>query len=247
METLDTGVFSHNPTTWTVSCSPGKYRYMYRIESGESSITCGLFLVDGTGKTTDWGFIEFNPQKVLRRDVAKLWQCIEKPECVRWDLAVDYNRPRSQFALLKGQSSYELYCGKDSSVTEYRGQRNHAGRVKLYDKARELGLPDGQHRTRVELTIEPGGFSWPKVLYLDTAILSDKVKAEASFALCAIAHGATIEDLLSSLDNRQTRYRWRKRIEQSFFTLAPPMEQYIECANQVEAWELGQVLIPERQ
>lgn len=244
LQVLDTAVFSgDSPTTWTVKGCPGKYRIMYRVPSGDSSITVGLFLVDGKCRTLGRGFIEFNPQKVERSDVVKLWQCIDNPECARWDFACDYSIPRKRFHLLKGASTYELYCGKDGSVTEYRGQRNQPGRVKVYDKGKELGLPDGENRTRVEITCEPGGYVWPKIIYIESLDVKICRGDAGTFAIVALRNGATVQELLSSIDDSQTRWRYGKYFERAFGTLANPLELYSECSNQIDLWEQGRVMM----
>lgn len=243
MQVIDTGQFSSDkpPAHWEVKGgAPGKYRHMYRIESGDSSITVGLFLVGGTGRTEGRGFIEFNPQKVVKRDVELLFRAIDcRMDCTRWDFACDYDLPRRRFHLDKGHSCYELYNGRDTGRTEYTGQRNKPGRVKVYDKARELGLPHDEQRTRIEVTCSDS-LDWPIVWYqgVDASKSSSTV---ISVILCAMQHGVPAWELLDSIDDPRARKRYRKLLNDSLQQVDCPEEAWLQCYVQVLAWEQGVV------
>lgn len=134
-----------------------KYRNMFTItyENG-SSMTVGLCF-NGTAQSENLkGFIEVNPNK-----------CFIKPQClvdvyytlsrcigwevVRWDLAVDIPTDRMSVVLAKDQRKYELVCKNKEDKTEYLGQRNNVGRVKVYNKTAESNLE--YTLTRCEMTL----------------------------------------------------------------------------------------------
>lgn len=158
-----------------------KYRHMWEVKdlTAKESISWSIGL--DLGRNADdktKGYIEFNPNKcensMLFSDFMKVFNlCTQSGrELVRYDLAIDIPLSRHLCKLIrKGKTNYEFKV-KDDGVTEYLGQRNTHGRIKLYDKTVEskLDFP----LTRLELTIGKGHKAFeifPTVwLYIDSII-----------------------------------------------------------------------------
>jgi len=141
--------------TYAYSFNRFKYRHLWTVKDtlDGSSWTVGL----GIGDTPTVGFIEFNPNKCERSPLFKcFWEDFRmktyKRELVRYDLAIDIPRPRSEvFLVRQGKKTYSMYQ-TDDGVTEYQGKRNTSGFIKVYDKTIESKLTEDL--TRVELTLD---------------------------------------------------------------------------------------------
>lgn len=90
----------------------------------------------------------------------------------RFDFAVDVPYPRNEVQLLKDQRNYYLFSRSALDFTEYLGQADAGGRVKVYNKQieSELDYP----LTRIEVTCDSFDYQrfsdkWPKV-YLKNMI-----------------------------------------------------------------------------
>lgn len=108
-------------------------------------------------------FIEFNPNKTLTNDLVTPFLEYIKLNCniidvVRYDIAFDIPLPRELFNLVKDRRKYKkIYSlelnNKDlSDFTEYLGQRQNNGYVKLYNKSIESNLD--KPLTRLEITLD---------------------------------------------------------------------------------------------
>ncbi|MGL5649014.1 MAG: hypothetical protein ACRDDY_14285 [Clostridium sp.] len=102
--------------------------------------------------------VEFNPAKVgcdlyFQSIYLKLFNLsFKKPVVKRFDVAIDIPVARSNCYLVKDNRLYEEFKkSSDGEYTQYLGQRNKHGRVKLYNKAVELGMSDN-NLTRLEIT-----------------------------------------------------------------------------------------------
>lgn len=133
-----------------------KYRNMFVIDYGRSTMTVGLCF-NGTNRSDVLkGFLEFNPNKCMdsmqiSADLAFLLsRCVEY-SVVRWDLAIDVPVDRERVHMTKDRRKYELSQTSYSNRTEYLGQRNHVGRVKVYNKTAESDLDYAL--TRLEITL----------------------------------------------------------------------------------------------
>lgn len=149
--------------TYTGSNGIGGYRFMWawRFDDrnsakvhAQTSIAVGYCHIEGSGKTNEGaGFLEYNPNK-LHDEGAALIRYLQghgvKLESVRYDLAIDFPVARDAVRTLKDGRNYEAHIS--DALTEYLGQRNKPGRVKVYDKTAEAGLDDPL--TRVELTVD---------------------------------------------------------------------------------------------
>lgn len=174
---------------WT-SAKFNAYRNQFSIKVGDASFWLGVGLLEpGKGRPSDTAKLEFNPNKVwpsrpLCWVLRQLWQRVRLVEPVRlkqWDLAVDFAGRREDFTLCKDGRLYEERARSSSDRTQYVGQRNKPGRVKLYNKQLEAGLDEPL--TRLELTVEglagPDVVAavWPVVYRLGTAQITTEMAA----------------------------------------------------------------------
>lgn len=159
---------------------PGTYRNQFSIQlDGGRSFWLGVGLNEyGKARPSDGCKVEYNPNKVwperpllwLLRQCWKRARLVEPCALKAWDLAVDWPEPRQRFRLRKDARVYEERTASAADCTQYVGQRNAPGRVKLYNKQLEAGL-DGPC-TRLEVTL--GGLwgpqevaaVWPRVYRL---------------------------------------------------------------------------------
>lgn len=203
----------------------GHYRNMFSFyfEEQDTSVVVGLGHVDGRGKTEKGrGFLEFNPNKVgkegvalinhLRRQKANLF-------VVRFDLAIDFPIDRNTLRLVKDKRKYG--CEISSSMTEYLGQRNKAGRTKVYDKKVESQLD--YDCTRVELTCD-GKWTVEQVInHLPTVFhytgnsfdsLQRMTRNYAVAIQALMAKGETLEPWLDLVSNKETKRKLRKAFKE---------------------------------
>lgn len=126
------------------------------------SFSMGFHFNDLT-KTTTACFIEFNPNKTLSNDyvypfLAYIKQHSNFLDIVRLDIAIDIPVAKQNVSLEKDARKYSKMYKLDlknrdmSNCTEYLGQRNSNGFVKLYNKQIESNL--SYPLTRLELTLD---------------------------------------------------------------------------------------------
>lgn len=143
------------PDSW-VSRKANSWRFVWSFAMGSSSVSLGIGWNQSNGKIRmDKGYLKFNPNKVagtreLELLVRKVARFAHRIELVRYDVAVDIPCKRENVRMRRDRRGYE-YVDKGRGITEYLGDRNKPGRVKLYDKTRKEGLQDGDW-TRLELT-----------------------------------------------------------------------------------------------
>ena len=210
---LDTAMCDKAPDFWQ-SRKIGAYRMLWVFEAGESSVSVGLGRNEPSGKIRqDCGFIEYNPNKASADSftpwlLGKLAEEGVKFELSRWDLAIDLPIPRNEIALMKDARKYESIV--KGSATEYLGERNKPGRVKVYDKTAESGLSEPV--TRVELTCS-GDWSlpeieraWPSLLRLPLRVDNEGLSRTAAVLALSFSQllslGQPIETYLSMLNKR---------------------------------------------
>lgn len=174
MNYLDQTMIFNNLDTFT-SNNIGKYRFMWvydyadGMHGGKMYFRDGTVLEDGTkgvrvkvgylvnvrGGVSKRGFVEFNPNKCgwnARRLIKGLYDVGCDFQLVRYDIAIDVPVKRDCIRLVRDRRKYE-YVISNGGPTEYLGSRNSPGRVKVYDKACELGLQEID-LTRIELTTD---------------------------------------------------------------------------------------------
>lgn len=115
--------------------------------------------------------IDFNPNKVpsdvYTPIMALLASRALSMTVQRFDLALDLPAPRSELSLVQRPGSgYQCFIDKKGIKTEYTGERQHHGAIKLYDKGADLGHPD-LDVSRCEITIDPKLFKSVKDLFPD--------------------------------------------------------------------------------
>ena len=217
IQILDCSVLTDNIETYRAH-KLGGYRLLWVFKFEESSVSVGLFWIDGKGKTHEnVGFIEYNPNKVGKEGnaiVEQLRNHCSSFEVIRYDLAIDYPVARETVRLIKDKRKYS--CELSDAFTEYLGRKNKAGRVKVYDKQAEAGLKEP--KTRVELTCD-GEWSveevikhLPKVFSYENADFSNLQRTTKAFAISVQAHlanGDVLEPWLNLLDSR-TRAKLRR-------------------------------------
>lgn len=141
---------------WTSKIKPGGWYELWNFKMGDSSVSLGIGFMESTCKVNmHRGFVEFNPNKVAGdkrfwRLLEKVAGCVAKAELKRFDLAFDLPRSRNECRLSKDRRAYKSVIS--NGITEYLGQKNAPGYVKVYDKAAELHLAEGVELTRIELT-----------------------------------------------------------------------------------------------
>ena len=141
-----------------------KYRNLVTVSNPHtgSSFSMGFHFNDLT-KTSTACFIEFNPNKTLSNNyvypfLSYIKQYTNFLDIVRLDVALDIPIPKQYVSLQKDCRKYnKMYRfdlkNKDmSNCTEYLGQRNSNGFVKLYNKQIECNLT--YPLTRLELTLD---------------------------------------------------------------------------------------------
>lgn len=185
--------------------------WVYRFD--ETSINVGIGWNSPGGKVeAGKGYIEFNPNKVgaqAEKLIGKLGSCYVRGVSSRYDLAIDVPIPRDELRVIKDQRVYE--CVVSDSLTEYLGQRNKPGRVKVYDKQKEAGL--SFPLTRIELTCD-GSWTTDRVVEQlplcyaygnkDFDTLARTTKVIALMGQSIIAAGGVFEPWLKML-NPHTR------------------------------------------
>lgn len=164
IDALDSWLALYYVDTYT-SNRIGSYRFMWVWDKADAvsdglqeddgtegvKLVVGFGLVSASGKSEPKGFVEFNPNKCAekpKRLIAMLDSLACDFEVRRYDLAVDFEIDRDGLRMVKDKRKYG--CEISNGMTEYLGQRNAPGRVKVYDKRAEMGLD--YPLTRVELT-----------------------------------------------------------------------------------------------
>lgn len=141
----------------------GTYRDQFSIETPEGdSFYLGVGL-NTWGKVGQNARLEYNPNKVGQSrelfEVQIMLSEVGKDMTVKqYDLAADFPLPREKLELMKGAKMYEEVRHSDENRTQYQGQRNKAGRCKVYNK--QLEAKTREPLTRIELTC---GGDWTMV------------------------------------------------------------------------------------
>lgn len=202
---------------------PGQYAHLHTFEYGDSVVSVGVGqFTRGVMADMRRGFIEFNPNKVgggdgLEDFLQLVGSHVERCDLVRYDLAVDLPVERSRVRTRKDRRTYRF--DQSAALTEYLGQRNSDGYVKVYDKAAELGVK-GLNLTRVELTCK-GSWSvgqvvdhWPTVYVVNHADgdVSDANVVIAQMAAELADMGGSPEKHIAKL-NKHRRAKVRRLLE----------------------------------
>lgn len=215
----------------------GSYRFMWVYHYEESSVKVGYGLIEGSGKTNAGeGFLEYNPNKVGEQGERLYSKLLEKHvRCnpVRFDIAIDFPLQRDTVRICKDQRKYG--CEISAAFTEYLGQRNKPGRVKLYDKQAEAGLD--LPWTRIELTCDA---NWgvdeilsnlPVVFSFNSDEfegMSGTTKLAALLIRNSLEHGDVIEPWLRLVDPK-TKAKMRRAFQSEI-----ALEYSRECIEKIK-------------
>lgn len=135
------------------SFAPFKYKDLFIITVGESTVSLGVGFNGSTREDNLKGFIEFNPNKVFPEWLEEFYKILSYCSDVsiaRMDIAIDIPINRAFLSLVKDNRHKEIHWNNKEDKTEYLGVRNTPGRVKLYNKALESKL--AVDLTRLEIT-----------------------------------------------------------------------------------------------
>lgn len=141
-----------------VSIRPNSWRLMHELHFGACVVRLGIGWNEFGGKVSmKRGMLQFNPNKSgsdarLGRFLQKVGGYCRSVELARYDMAFDMPIERHRVWMPKDRRHLELRI--TDAITEYLGEREKAGRVKLYDKSAEMKLKSGVPITRLELTVD---------------------------------------------------------------------------------------------
>lgn len=203
------------------------YRHLFNIEilDNKSSFALGLCFNSLKNKDIFNCFIEFNPNKTLSFGslVVKDFINVIRAYCVnlmlvRFDLAVDIPIKRGMVNLVKDLRDYSKhYYLEQKSITcdnytEYLGQRNKNGFVKLYNKKIEQKLD--YDLTRLEITLDNYSYenfknNFPCVQFLKNFDLFDYNKLNDT--------DKVLFNLLSESPNKNIYLKMLGRVKQDKF------------------------------
>lgn len=218
-----------------------KFRNLFVIDYGRSSMTVGLCFNGAKKEDVLKGFVEFNPNKCMdsmqiHSDLSFLLSRCVGYSVSRWDLAIDIPYDRERVHMTKDKRKYELSQTSYSNRTEYLGQRNSPGRVKVYNKTVESELD--YSLTRVEITMGKlndyvGDFGkFVPDIWIDNPqheLVDYTGLSETQIVLC---------DLLRDSPNPEyymTRipYRIRKKIEPYVVGSGARLKFNVKCVTQI--------------
>lgn len=144
----------------------------------------------------------------------------------RFDFAVDVPYPRNEVQLLKDKRNYYLFSRSALDFTEYLGQADAGGRVKVYNKQieSELDYP----LTRIEVTCDSFDYhrfseKWPKV-YLRQEVDFDN--DSLMIKLLRRLPGDEFNTFYSSM-NYRTREKYKSVLFQYPFIVPEPAFQAV--------------------
>ncbi len=154
----------------------------------------------------------------------------------RYDLAIDMPVDRSSAYLMPvGGRHYCKIISSQGATTEYIGQRQHGGYIKLYDKAAESGLSGPL--TRLELTLTP---DMPIPLEVPECVVSDNVQMQigkVSFDVLACILFPSLLPLLKASVSPNT-WTTKKRLIKDYqrITFAFDPDDHIYITKFVNGW-----------
>lgn len=228
------------------------YRHNFTIECDNGHTFWVGFCVNSEKNTNRFRTctIEFNPCKVgcellLINTYMKL-RSLSKvaPMVKRFDLAIDIPVDRDRCYLIKDKRTYQEYRNSNTDLTQYLGHRSSGGFVKLYNKAKELGL--GEYGlTRFELTIDWEFSNYymakvfmPTVYVFDDWQLDVDIKDTDKVLLLACLGNMEYIDMLG----RDKKKKIRDIIGSHALTLTLDELQYNNIISQINDWVNGNIL-----
>ena len=228
------------------------YRHNFKVECDNGHTFWIGFCVNSEKNTNRFRTctIEFNPCKVgcellLINTYLKL-RSLSKvaPMVKRFDLAIDIPVDRDRCYLIKDKRTYQEYRNSNTDLTQYLGHRSSGGFVKLYNKAKELGL--GEYGlTRFELTIDweykdynMAKLFFPVVYVFDDWQLDVDIKDTDKVLLLACLSNMEYIDMLG----RDKKKKIRDIIGTHALTLTFNESEYNNILSQIDDWVNGNIL-----
>lgn len=155
-----------------------RHQFTFRVDL-KNSYTLLADFIDARKDANKIIILEFNPNKVgsdlgLLSLLNKLCLMAYKKRLVRFDCAIDIPVSRDRCLLVKDQRTYSEYRNSSSDLTQYLGHRNKHGFVKLYNKARELGLSD-DNLTRLEITVDGDKINEVESIFPKVYVINDQI------------------------------------------------------------------------
>lgn len=160
----------YKKVTYKQSFKELQYHHFFAIDYyGSGVVKMGVSLNGTTRDQARGGYIEFNPNRFSNceafwEDYGRILDCIPDACLSRFDLAIDIPCPRDKLMLVKDGREYACFSKSSVDITEYLGQRNQPGRVKLYNKQLESALD--YPLSRLEITGTEDKLNIPVVLDL---------------------------------------------------------------------------------
>lgn len=113
--------------------------------------------------------VDFNPNKIptdIWQEIAGILSPLALQTTIqRFDLAMDFSISRHDLQLIQRSGSvHKRWTDPKGVITEYIGERQHHGAIKLYDKGADLGHPE-LNVSRCEITIDPKRFKSVKGMF----------------------------------------------------------------------------------
>lgn len=145
------------------------------LDVNPNKILGDLYFQDGYFRTMDCPFLEddsfqfylkYELKDILSSVVLRIRECAVHSLVSRFDLALDVPVVRSRVQLIKDNRKYSQIFKSSENFTEYLGNTNEGGRVKVYNKSLESDLP--YDLTRIEVTCDTYDYDkfckrWPRV------------------------------------------------------------------------------------
>ena len=188
--------------------------------------------------------VEFNPCKVgeeltFLSNYKKLVGMSKfSPVVKRFDLAIDISVDRDKCYLIKDKRTYQEYRNSNLDLTQYLGHRSSNGFVKLYNKAKELGISD-YGLTRFELTIdyEYSCFEIVQAMMPIVYIFDDYQFGLALTGTDKVLLLACLQnmDLINEL-SRKKKEKIKEILQQSALTLTLDQQQYNNILSQINEY-----------
>lgn len=228
------------------------YRHNFTVECDNGHTFWIGFCVNSEKNTNRFRTctIEFNPCKVgcellLINTYLKLRSLSKvSPMVKRFDLAIDIPVDRDRCHLIKDKRTYQEYRNSNTDLTQYLGHRSSGGFVKLYNKAKELGLGD-YGLTRFELTIDWeykdynfANLFMPVVYVFDDWQLDVDIKDTDKVLLLACLSNMEYIDMLG----RDKKKKIRDIIGSHALTLTLDELEYNNILSQIDDWVNGNIL-----
>lgn len=217
---------------YPVSFVPFKYRQMITVNTEYGVVTMGIGF-NGCAGSDDLlrGFVEFNPNKCFpewRNEFIDICSWCVSVEPTRIDLAVDIPIDRTCCSLVKDIRLYEYQEKSSDDFTEYLGQRNKCGRVKLYNKAKEQKL--AYPLTRLEITTECDMTEFVK--HVPQVIISKECQIDFLHAdMSDLSANDRVTVQLLNMFDLQVRKQWLRKYSYRF---QKKIEKYVLAENRFE-------------